>query len=81
MEIDGKPLIDDAFASQFLRGVSERLTCEDLERWHAAQLSLRSDASHIAEKNAQLAEDPAAVRWIGLSSMLLATYRSLRSCL
>jgi hypothetical protein len=81
METDRKPLIDDAFASQFLRGVSERLTSAELERWQADQVSVRPDASCIAEENAQLAEDPAAARWIQLSSMLLATYRCLRSSL
>jgi hypothetical protein len=81
MEKHGKPEIDAAFASQFLRGVSERLTSAELKRWKAARSSVRSDASGIAEANAQLAEDPAAARWIALSSMLLATYRSLRSSL
>jgi hypothetical protein len=81
METVRKPLIDDAFASQFLRGVSERLTSTELERWQADQVSVRPDASRIAEENAGLAEDPAAARWIQLSSMLLATYRSLRSSL
>ena len=74
-------MIDDAFASQFLRGVSERLTSTELERWQADQVAIRPDASRIAEENARLAEDPAAGRWIQLSSMLLATYRSLRSSL
>jgi hypothetical protein len=73
--------VDDAFASQFMRGVSERLTSVELERWQAAQVSVRSDASRIAEENAQFTEDVAAARWIALSSMLLATYRSLRSSL
>jgi hypothetical protein len=81
MRTDRKPGIDDAFASQFLRGVSDRLTPTELERWQAAQVSIRSDASRIAEENAQLAEDPAAARWIALASMLLATYRCLRSSL
>jgi hypothetical protein len=81
MEIDRKPPIDDTFAAQFLRGVSERLTSAELERWQAAQGSVQLDASRIAEENAQLAEDLAAVRWIGLSSVLLATYRFLRSSL
>jgi hypothetical protein len=81
METDRKPPIDDAFASQFLLGVSERLTSAESRRWQAAQASVRSDASRIAEENAQLAEDRAAERWIGLSSMLLATYRSLCSSL
>jgi hypothetical protein len=81
MDTDRKPLIDDEFASQFLRGVSERLTAAELERWQTAQVSVQRDASRIAEENAQLAEDPAAARWIGLSSMLLATYSSLRSSL
>ena len=81
METNRKPPIDDAFTAQFLRGVSERLTSAELKCWHAADASVRLDASHIAEENAQLAEDSAAVRWIGLSSMLLATYRSLRSSL
>ena len=81
METDSKPPIDDAFASQFLQGVGERLTPAELERWQAAQVSVRLDASRIAEENIQLAEDPAAVRWIRFSSMLLATYRSLRSSL
>ena len=81
METDRKPPIDDAFVSQFLRGVSERLTSAELKRWQAAQVSVRLDASRIAEENAQLAEDPAAVRWIGFSSILLATYRSLDSSL
>jgi hypothetical protein len=81
METHGKPEIDDAFASQFLRGVSEQLTSAELERWKAAQLSVRSDASCIAEENAQLAVDPAAARCIEFSSMLLATYRLLLSSL
>ena len=81
METDRKPLIDDAFASQFLRGVFEQLTFEESERWQASQVSLRSDASRIAEENSQLAQDSAAMRWIGISSLLLATYRSLRSFL
>ena len=73
--------MDDAFASQFLRGVSERLTSAELKRWQAAQVSVRLHASRIAVENAQLAEDRAAVRWIELSSMLLATYMSLYSSL
>ena len=81
MEEQRKPEIDDAFASQFIRGVSERLTSSESARWQAAQESVRSDASRIADENTRLAEDPAAARWIALSSMLLATYRSLRSSL
>jgi hypothetical protein len=81
METRGKPEINDAFASQFLRGVSEQLTAAELERWKAAQLSVSSDASCIAEENAQLAVDPAGADFIEFSSMLLATYRSLRSSL
>lgn len=81
METERRPLIDAAFASQFLRGVSEQLTSTELQRWQAAQTAVRRDASRIAEENAQFAEDPAASRWIGFSSMLLATYRSLRSAL
>ncbi len=75
------PEIDDAFASQFLRGASERLTPAESARWQAAHVSVRSEASRIAEENAHFAEDPAAARWIAISSMLLATYRSLRSSL
>jgi hypothetical protein len=78
MQTDRKPEIDDAVVSQFLRGVSDRLTSTELERWQAAQGSVRSDASRIAEENTQLAEDPAAAGWIAFASMLLATYRSLR---
>jgi hypothetical protein len=81
METDRKPPIDDAFVSQFLRGVSERLTSAELKRWQAAQVSVRLDASRIAEENAQFAEDPVGAGWIALSSVLLATYRSLRSSL
>jgi len=81
METDSKPPIDDAFASLFLQGVGERLTPAELERWQAAQVSVRLDASRIAEENIRLAEDPAAARWIRFSSMLLATYRFLRSSL
>jgi hypothetical protein len=78
---DRESPVDDAFASQFLRGVSERLTSAELKRWQVAQVSVRLHASRIAEENAQLAEDRAAVRWIELSSMLLAAYRSLCSSL
>ena len=81
METESKPPIDDAFVWQFLRGVSEQLTSAELERWQVARASVRLDASRIAEESSQLAEDPAAVRWIGFSSIVLATYRSLRSSL
>jgi len=81
MDTDQKPLIDDAFARQLLHGVSERLTSTELERWQVAQESVLPDASRIAEENTQLAVDPPAAGWIGLSSVLLATYRSLRSFL
>jgi hypothetical protein len=57
------------------------LTSAELVRWQAAQASVRADASRIAEESSHLAEDPAAVRWIGFSSILLATYRSLHSLL
>jgi hypothetical protein len=57
------------------------LTVAESKRWQAAQESIRSDASRLAEENAQLAEDPAGVHWIALSSMLLAIYRHLRSSL
>jgi hypothetical protein len=75
------PDLDEAFASQFLREVSEGLTVEESKRWQVAQESIRSDASRLAEENAQLAEDPAGVRWVSVSSMLLAIYRHLRSSL
>jgi hypothetical protein len=81
METERKAPIDDAFASQFLRGVSEQLTSAESERWQAAEASVRLDADRIAEENARLAEDSAALRWIALSSMLLATYKSLLSSL
>jgi hypothetical protein len=81
MQRGRKPEIDDAFASRFFREVSDRLTSVELEVWEAAQVSVRSDATRIAEENVHLAVDPAAARWIELSSMLLATYRSLRSSL
>jgi hypothetical protein len=81
MEKEQEPPIDDAFASQFLRGVSEQLSAAESKRWQAAEASVRLDAARIAEESARLAEDSAALRWIALSSMLLATYKSLRSCL
>jgi hypothetical protein len=81
LETERKPLINDAFASQFLREVSERLTSGELDTWQADEARVLSDASRIAEENAALAEDPAGMRWIGLSSVLLAIYRSVRSAL
>jgi hypothetical protein len=81
MRSDQKPEIDDAVALQLVRGISDRLTSAELERWRAARESIRSSASRLAEENIQLAEDPAGVRWIALSSLFLATYRSLRASL
>jgi hypothetical protein len=72
---------EEALTSEFLREVSDGLTTEESKRWQAAQESIRSDTSRLAEENAQLAEDPAGVRWIAISSMLLAIYRHLRSSL
>jgi hypothetical protein len=77
MQTDRKPPMDDPLVSHLLGGVSEHLASEELERWQAAEASIRSEASRTAEENAALAEDPAAVRWIQLSSILLASYRSL----
>lgn len=75
------PNFDEAFASQFVRGVSDRLTAPESKRWQPPLESVRLDASRIAQENAQLAADSAGARWIALSSLLLATYRSLRSSL
>ena len=83
MPSDPVPDFDEALFSQFVGGMSNRLTAAESKRWQwqSAQESIRSDASGLAEQNGQLAKDPISVRWIALCSMLLALYRSLRSSL
>jgi len=48
MRTDRKPLIDDAFASRFLRAVSERLSSTELEHWQDTQASVRPEASRLS---------------------------------
>jgi hypothetical protein len=73
-QLDHERLPEGSGKRALLRGIERASRMVPLSV--ALQIA-RLSPSRIAEENAQLAPDPAAVRWIGFSSILLATYSSL----
>jgi len=71
------PRIDEAFTTGFLASISSQLGAEDLARWRARESNVRAEAQRLAAASTRLVCDAQSAGWVGVCSIVLASYRDL----
>jgi hypothetical protein len=71
------PQIDEGFAKGFLAAISSQLGAEDLARWRARESNVRAEAQRLADGGTHLVCDAQSAAWVGVCSVILASYRDL----